>query len=183
MADHGTTDGPGTDDDEELGKVDQRGEESALYENISLRLYGGDTLFTYQKDHCPFVTRHNRKSRKFVSPWDDVQEQNPADWSLVKEELKPIDVVLSLVGRNPNRIYSTAEHTYQSNHHGQEPYILDFGTNCGFRFIVGDDTYPYTHWNQAPPGFARYYLVVEHEVKENSRGGEEDSRNLIECNG
>lgn len=58
------------------------------------------------------MSRNNAEHGELVCPWDDIQEQNSTNGRLVEEELKSVDVVFPLVGRDPNGVDSAAEDAY-----------------------------------------------------------------------
>lgn len=118
----------------------------------------------YREDHYPLVTRHHLNDREFVCPWNDIEEENPANRSLVVEELKSIDIVLPLVRGNPNRVNSAAENAYYCNRNSHHANASDFRIDTGFGFVVGDDGHSNTHRDQTQPGVARDCFAVKEEI-------------------
>jgi len=109
MSDDGGGDGAGLGDDEELGHVDQAGEEAA------------------HQDHDPAVQRHLGPDGEGVDEGDDVEQHEGADGRLVEEELHGVHLQLLAVARDPDGVERGCEDAGEGEEDAQARGGLDVG--------------------------------------------------------
>lgn len=76
---------------------------------------------------------------QFVRPRDHDRQHRAADGGLVEEQLEAVQVVLSLVRRDPDGVDGADEDARQREEDAEQVGLLGFRVAGGFGLVVGDD--------------------------------------------
>ena len=104
---------------------------------------------------------------------------------MIVEELEAIDFEFALVSADPDGVDTADENRAEGdyNAHSVCGFHWCASGSCWLLIVVRDQGNTEAHWDQRIGGHAWYCLFVEEEVDYGDARGEEDSGDLVECDG